>query len=69
VTSHFFYISGITNSSSFNGKIFRQKSMLKLTSLTSKDGNGNEMSLESKMRLGNGDYFAIIASSSYPIVD
>ena len=28
VTPHFFYISGITNSSSFNGKIFRQKSML-----------------------------------------
>ena len=25
VTSHFFYISGIANSSSFNGKIFRKK--------------------------------------------
>ena len=28
VTPHFFYISDITNSSSFNGKIFRKKSML-----------------------------------------
>ena len=28
VTPHFFYISGIANSSSFNGKIFRKKSML-----------------------------------------
>ena len=28
VTHHFFYISDITNSSSFNGIIFRQKSML-----------------------------------------
>ena len=27
------------------------------------------MSLESKIRLGNGDYFVIYASSSYPIVD
>ena len=27
-TPHFFYISDITNSSSFNGKIFREKSML-----------------------------------------
>ena len=28
VTPHFFYISDIANSSSFNGKIFRKKSML-----------------------------------------
>ena len=28
VTPHFFYISDITNSSSFNGKILRKKSML-----------------------------------------
>ena len=28
VTPHFFYISDITNSSSFNGKISRKKSML-----------------------------------------
>ena len=28
VTPNFFYISGITNSSSFNGKIFRKKSIL-----------------------------------------
>ena len=28
VTHHFFYISDITNSSSFNGKISRKKSML-----------------------------------------
>ena len=28
VTPHFFYNSGITNSSSFNGKILRKKSML-----------------------------------------
>ena len=28
VTPHFFYISDITNSTSFNGKIFREKSML-----------------------------------------
>ena len=28
VTSHFFYISDITNSPSFNGKISRKKSML-----------------------------------------
>ena len=28
VTPHFFYISDITNSSSFNGKICRKKSML-----------------------------------------
>ena len=28
VTSHIFYISDITNSSSFNDKIFRKKSML-----------------------------------------
>ena len=28
VTPHFFYISDITKSSSFNGKIFRKKSML-----------------------------------------
>ena len=28
VTRHYFYISNITNSSSFNGKIFREKSML-----------------------------------------
>ena len=28
VTTHFFYISDITNSSSFDGKIFRKKSML-----------------------------------------
>ena len=28
VTPHFFHISDITNSSSFNGKIFRKKSML-----------------------------------------
>ena len=28
MTPHFFYISVIANSSSFNGKIFRKKSML-----------------------------------------
>ena len=28
VTLHYFYISGITNSSSFRGKIFRKKSVL-----------------------------------------
>ena len=28
-----------------------------------------QMSLESKICLGNGDYFVIYASSSYPIVD
>ena len=28
MTPHFFYISDIANSSSFNGKIFRKKSML-----------------------------------------
>ena len=30
VTLHFFYISDITNSSSFNGKICRKKSMLEI---------------------------------------
>ena len=28
MTPHFFYVSDITKSSSFNGKIFRKKSML-----------------------------------------
>ena len=39
VTPHFFYISDITNSSSFNGTIFRKKSMLENTSARKQDGS------------------------------
>ena len=35
VTPHFFYVSDITNSSPFSGKIFRKKSMLEIFALTS----------------------------------
>ena len=65
VTPHIFYVSDITNSSSFNGKIFRTKSMLENFRANVLKQAMNDEYLERPMIVSLLRYTELITNSSF----